>query len=162
MMAREPRPDDLVAKMIDEIARQHGVVLSRRDPILMLQTMSECLLRQSCESQEKQLASFKEELAGLSKHWHLDAREMAERLLNASLVASQDAIRQIMETGAKTTVATVRAEMATAMAELELRTQSVRHLALLNIVASFLAFLGAAIALWAALGSPLDLLGWSS
>lgn len=75
---------------IQEIAIRHGVVLSKDDPILILQTMNQRLLEESRQAQAVILTQFKEEMEYISSQWRDDAKEKAEKVLNAALSSSKE------------------------------------------------------------------------
>lgn len=53
---------EAIDETIKEIAVRHGVILSKDDPVLILQTMNERLLEETRKSQQEMLAQFKEEM----------------------------------------------------------------------------------------------------
>jgi hypothetical protein len=94
--------------LIKEIAVKHGIAVGRDNPILILHTLNNQLLLDSRKAQQELLDQFKSELEGLSLRWSTDARDKAERILNASLVASQESMRHLMQAGTNELVATVK------------------------------------------------------
>lgn len=138
-------------ELIREIAVKHGIAVSRDDPILVLQTINNRLMQDSAKAQQVQLDAYKEELEALAMRWGNDAKEKAERILNAALAASKDAMGKIMEEGAKTTAASVRAEIDEAVARVAGPVGDARRIGMLNVAASCITLLAAAIALWATL-----------
>jgi hypothetical protein len=142
---------DQLEELIREIAVKHGIVVSRDDPILVLQTINNRLLLDSAKAHQAQLDHHKEELEALSLRWGNDAKEKAERILNASLSASKDAMSQAMQEVARTTAATIAAETDTALSRLHTSTRDVHRIALLNVVAACITMGAAAVALWAGL-----------
>src|SRR6476620_4830080 len=101
---------DQIEELIREIATKHGIAVSRDDPILVLQTINSRLMQDSSKAQQAQLDHYKEELEALALRWGNDAKEKAERILNASLSAAKDAIDQLMQEGARSTAAGVATE----------------------------------------------------
>jgi hypothetical protein len=79
---------DNVDELIKEIAVKHGIAVSRDDPILILQTINNRLMQDSEKAQQAMLDQYKEELEALALRWGVDAKDKAERILNASLLAS--------------------------------------------------------------------------
>ena len=79
---------------IQEIAVKHGVVLSKDDPILILQTMNERLIKENRKAHQEILAEFREEIESISSQWQVDAKEKAEKIINASLFSSKKAMTQ--------------------------------------------------------------------
>lgn len=142
---------DQVEELIKEIAAKHGIAVSRDDPILVLQTINNRLMQDSTKAQQVQLDQYKEELEALALRWGNDAKGKAERILNASLSASKDAMGQIMQEGAKATAASVRAEIDAALASIAGPILDARRIAILNVAASCITLLAAAVALWAIL-----------
>lgn len=80
---------------IQEIAVKHGVVLSKDDPILILQTMNDRLIEETRQAQADMLAQFKEEMEGISSQWKDDARDKAEKVLNAALASSKEIMARL-------------------------------------------------------------------
>jgi Fe-S cluster assembly ATPase SufC len=142
---------DQLEELIKEIAAKHGIVVSRDDPILVLQTINNRLLQDSAQAQQTQLDHYKEELEGLALRWGSDAKGKAERILNASLSAGKDAMGQVMQEAARTTAVTVTAEIDTALARLRASIRDAHRIAMLNVVAACITMGAAAVALWAVL-----------
>lgn len=82
---------------IQEIAIKHGVVLSKDDPILILQTMNDRLLEESRQAQAAMLAQFREEMESISSQWKDDAREKADKVLNAALKGSKEVMSKLFQ-----------------------------------------------------------------
>jgi hypothetical protein len=133
-------------ELISEVAAKHGVLLDSRDPIMMLRTLNARVLKDALESQEAMLGEFKEEMESLTSRWSNDAKEKAERVLNAALSASKDAMESNLKQGAQS----LQADIDAAMERIASRLDQTRQAAMLNVVASCLTCVAAAIALWAA------------
>ena len=142
---------DQLEELIKEIASKHGLAVSRDDPILVLQTINNRLLQDSSKAQQAQLDQYKEELEQLALRWGNDAREKAERILNASLAAAKDAIDQLMQEAARNTTAGVATEIDTALAKLAGPMRDAHRIAKLNVFAACVTMAAAATALWAVL-----------
>ncbi len=142
---------DQVEELIKEIAAKHGIAVSRDDPILVLQTINNRLMKDSAKAQQVQLDQYKEELEALALRWGNDAKSKAERILNASLAASKDAMEQVMQEGAKSTATYVRAEIDAALSLVAVPMQDARRIGMLNVVASCITMIAAAVALWVTL-----------
>lgn len=142
---------DQLEELIKEIAAKHGIVVSRDDPILVLQTINNRLLLDSAQAQQAQLDHYKEELEALALRWGNDAKGKAERILNASLSAGKETMGQALQDAAKATAATVAAEVDAALARLHASTRDAHRIALLNVVAACITMGAAAVALWAVL-----------
>jgi len=145
------RQDDQIEALIREIAQKHGIVVGRDDPIFVLQTINHRLMQDSAKAQQAQLEKLKEELEALAQRWSQDAREKSERILNASLAVGRQATAQLMEEGVRTSVRLLADEMAGLLDRLALPVREARQVAVFNIVASCIALLAAAVALWVTL-----------
>jgi len=140
---------DPIEELIREIAAKHGIAVSRDDPILILQTINTRLLQDSAKAQQIMLDQYKEELEALALRWGNDARDKAERILNASLAASKGAMVKVMQEGAREAAASVRGEVDAALGRVGSAMGDARRIGALNVVASCIACLAAAVALWA-------------
>jgi hypothetical protein len=139
---------DAVEELIKEIASKHGIAVSRDDPILILQTINARLMHDSAKAQQKMLDQYKEELEALALRWSNDAKDKAERILNASLAASKDAMLKLMQDGAKEAAHAVRAEIEAAVERMNEPVREARKMGVLNVVAACLTFLAAGVVVW--------------
>jgi len=142
--------DDIDA-LIREIAAQHGVAVGRDDPILILQTLNRRLAADSAKAQQALLEHFRADMDALAQRWDQEAKTKAERVLNAALEASQAATANLMQNGATAAVASVRTEIDAALAVANRQWRDTRRLVLMNLIASAVTLVAAAIALWATL-----------
>jgi cell division septum initiation protein DivIVA len=138
---------DPIDELIKEIAGKHGVAVGRGDPIMVLQTMNARLLEDSAKAQQAMLERYKEELEALSARWSSDAKQKAERVLNAALEASSNTIRA----GARETAALIRTELETGLGRLAISLRQAGLVGILNVVASCITLLAVATAVWAAM-----------
>ena len=137
-----------IDELIKEIAIKHGIAVGRDDPIIILQTINNRLMRDSQKAQQEMLDQFKSELEAMSLRWSIDAKEKAERILNASLAASKDAMGQVMLEEAKVTATSVRAEIDDALSHVTINIRDARRISIFNVMASCITMLAAAVALW--------------
>ena len=82
---------------LQDIAVKHGVILGKDDPILMLQTMNEKLLEANRKAHQEMLVQFKEEMELISSQWKDDAKEKAEKVINAALAGSKEAMSKLLQ-----------------------------------------------------------------
>ena len=141
---------DQVEELIKEIAAKHGIAVSRDDPILILQTINARLMQDSAKAQQAMLDQYKEELEALALRWGNDAKAKAERILNVSLTASKEATAKLMQEGAKEAAVSVRGEIDVALRRVADPVRDARRIGALNVAASCITCVAAAIALWAA------------
>jgi hypothetical protein len=142
---------DPIEELIKEIAVKHNIAVSRDDPIMILHTINYRLMQESSKAQQALLDKYKEEMEDLALRWGNDAKSKAERILNASLVASKEAMGLIMQVEAKATAASVRSEVDATLARLATPIRNAHRIAILNVLASCITLLAAAVALWVTL-----------
>jgi hypothetical protein len=135
-------------EMIKEIAAKHGIAVGRDDPILILQTLNNRLMQANQKAQQEMLDHYKSELESISLRWSTDAKEKAERILNASLDASKAAMEQLMLAGAKEVVETIKSEVDTSLNRINCPIKDANRIGLMNIVASCITLLAVAVLLW--------------
>ncbi|MGV7209335.1 conjugal transfer protein TraM [Oxalobacteraceae bacterium A2-2] len=128
--------DDKIAQLIREIASKHGIAVARDDPILVLQTINQRLLQDSVKAQEALLDHFKEELEGIATRWGNDAREKAERILNAALAASRDSVEVMAQRAATSSAGAISQQLASLLGTVDTASARAHRAALLNLVAS--------------------------
>ena len=137
-----------IDELIKEIAAKHGIAVGRDDPILILQTLNTRLMQANQKAQQDLLDQYKSELEDLSLRWSTDAKEKAERILNASLDASKTAMKQLLQAVANEVVTTIKAEVDASLNHINRPIQEAHRIGLMNIVASCITLLAAAIILW--------------
>lgn len=127
--------DDQIESLIREIATKHGIAVGRDDPILILQTINNRLLQDGAKAQQDMLDQFKQELESMAMRWSEDAKNKAERIVNASLNASKESMENMMAQGARDTIKSVRAEIDTSLNKINGPILDAKKIAYLNVVA---------------------------
>lgn len=131
-----------VEEIIKEIAIRHGIAVGRDDPIMVLRTINEILLKDSMTAQAEILSVFKSELEEAASRWDIAANEKAQKMLNVSLDASKKAMSGLLDDGVKSAIEEIQSSLkADKSSALELIHQSMkenRRVAMLNIIASAL------------------------
>lgn len=94
-MSTEPASIDSI---IAEISKSHNVTIGRDDPILILHTLNEQLLKRTAENQELQLKRFKEEFQLMISQLDNASKEKAEKIISSALTASRQTINSEMNT----------------------------------------------------------------
>jgi hypothetical protein len=144
---------DVLEDLIGEVARKHGIAIGRDDPILVLHTMNDRLVRESAAAQQILLDALKQELEALASRWSIEATDRADRILQAALAGSQEAIASGMREEAVVTGASVRTEVERALAQVASRLQDARRIAVLNLAAACITLAAAGIVVWATVAS---------
>lgn len=140
-----------IEEIIREIATKHGIIVSRDDPILILQTINNRLLLDGAKAQQAMLDRFKAQLEDLALRWGSDAKGRAEQILNAALSAGKGAMAQSMDDLAKKAADLVATEIDGALERIGRPVQDARRIAIFNLAAACLTMSGAATVLFSVL-----------
>jgi len=138
---------DKIEETIREIAAKHGIAVGRDDPILILQTLNEMLLRDTALAQQNILDQFKEELEAIAFRWGEDARNKAERTLNAALQASRQTLHEATQEAVKTACDSVKMDLSSQAIGLTQQMRQNQVIAWLNLAGAVLAIAAASIML---------------
>lgn len=141
--------DDNIEEIIKEIAEKHRIVVSRDDPILVLQTLNNRLLQNGQQAQQALLEHLKEELEAIAMRWSEEAKENSERILNASLTTSKESMEKLMLSGAREIQKRVQADIELSLQRMNASFSHASNIALLNILSASFSIIAAAIVLWA-------------
>ncbi|MGJ0637219.1 conjugal transfer protein TraM [Xenorhabdus bovienii] len=136
---------DNINELIKEVAVKNGVALSRNDPIMIIQTMHDRFLENCNKEQARILDDYKEELEGIAGRWGYEAKNKAESILNASLKASRETMATLLRDSVKINVDAVRNEIENSLACLNEPVRNVRKVAIINLAASVITFITAAM-----------------
>lgn len=140
---------DRIEQMVREIAARHGVALGRDDPILMLLTINERLLRDGEQSQRDLLNEFKSELEGMSQRVGEQARLQTTAALQETLAVGQSAISQAASSSSTSVAEVVRAEVRNNARAVQAQLRDARRVSIMNMGASVLLLLAALLVAWA-------------
>lgn len=133
----EEKMDDIIR----EIALKNGVAVSRRDPIMIVHTMNSQLLKEGKVAQHEVLEIFKSELEGIAHQWGEDAKQKAEKILNASLTASKEAMNNGMKEGAERAGKDLALIIDKSTEQMEKLAESTRRVVYINLGVSVLVIL---------------------
>lgn len=126
-----------VEELIREVAAKHDVPISMDDPIAVLITVNNRLIADFQKS-------LKEELAKSTQAWSEEARQKAEKILNAALDTGRESALDILHSGAEglpeIASKAMREEISKQLSPI---LQKIEHLARINTVV----MIGTAIAL---------------
>lgn len=133
---------EAIDETIKEIALKHSVVLSKDDPILILQTMNERLLEENRKAQQEMLAQFKEEMENISSQWKDDAKDKAEKILNAVLASSKEAMIRLMQESSSESARAMKRMISDSLAEARDLTQQTRKFSRFILISSIAVLIG--------------------
>ncbi|HAU0965794.1 conjugal transfer protein TraM [Legionella israelensis] len=123
-------------KIVQDITVKHGVLLGKDDPILMLQTMNEQLIEENRKAQQDLLVKFREEMEGISSQWKDDAKEKAEKVLNAALASSKEAITRLLHESTKESVQAMQKLLSDSLIEARSLTRKTQKFSQFALVSS--------------------------
>jgi CBS-domain-containing membrane protein len=106
------------------------------------------LMQDSAAAQQEILDHFKEEMEAIAHRWGDDAKNKAERTLNAALIASREAMMATMQDGAKMAAESLRHEMESTTNRLVSSIRESRRVAIMNLVAASITVFAAGLVLW--------------
>ncbi|MFC3909011.1 conjugal transfer protein TraM [Legionella dresdenensis] len=125
--------------VIQEIAIKHGVILSKDDPILILQTMNNRLIEETRQAQVAMLAQFKEEMEVISSQWRDDAREKAEKMINMALASSKETMTRSVREATNESVSIIKKVISNSVIEINNIAKQAKNYSLLFLFGSILA-----------------------
>lgn len=134
-------------KIIQDITVKHGVLLGKDDPILMLQTMNAQLIEEHRKAQQDLLVQFREEMESISSQWKDDAKEKAEKVLNAALASSKEAIARLLHESTKESVQAMKRLISDSLVEAYSFTQKTQKLSRFALVSSATLFAASCVVL---------------
>ncbi len=141
-------PNESIDDLIQQIAVEHDVLISKDDPIMILQTMNTRLIKDSKAAQNVLLNQFKSEMEVISDQWSIEAKNHSDRILNSSIVSSKAEVAKIMGEQSTVIIEKWKDELSTGFSEVHKTIQSSRQAAILNIIASFITLMSAGIILY--------------
>lgn len=127
-------------KILQDITVKHGVLLGKDDPILILQTMNEQLIEENRKAQQDLLVQFREEMESISSQWRDDAKEKAEKVLNAALASSQEAITKLLHESTKESVQAMKKLISDSLSEAHSFTRKTQKFSQFALVSSVTLF----------------------
>jgi len=136
---------DKINKAIKEIASEHGIVISKNDPIMMLHTINKRLILDSKVAQHDLLDNFRSQMEVISNGWSIEAKNHSDRILNSAVSSSKAEVARVMEEQSRVIIEKWKEELNTGFSEVLKTTQSSRQTAILNIIASFITLISAII-----------------
>jgi hypothetical protein len=139
---------DGMDEVISEVAAKHGIAIGSDDPILVLHTINDRLLRESAAAQQALLDAYKEQLEASASRWHTDATARAGRILQAAETGSKETITELMQEGAITAAASIWIEVSAARARVATHLQDARQIAVLNLVTACITPVAARSVVW--------------
>jgi hypothetical protein len=107
-------------------------------------------MRDSSKAQQELLSRYKEEFEALATKWNEDAKETAERILNAALVAGKGQIQAIMDESALSAATAVSKGIDAALERALAENCKASSLSKLNFLTAVVTFLAAIIVFWVA------------
>jgi hypothetical protein len=137
---------DKIEETIKEIAAKHQIAVGRDDPILILHTINDRLMKDSAAAQKEILRLFQEDLEAVALRWSDDAKNKAERILTAGLNASKAAMATTMEEGINDAVEKIRKTGGGIERQINEALKKARVTSIFNLVAAGMTLLAVSLA----------------
>lgn len=134
--------------VINEIASEHGIVIPKDDPIMMLHTINKRLIQDSKVAQHDLLDDFRSQMEVISNGWSIEAKNHSDRILNSAVSSSKAEVARVMEDQSIVIIEKWKNELNTGFSQVHKTIESSRHTAILNIIASFITLIAAGIVLY--------------
>ena len=147
-MAWNSDSDSFRDTLIKTIALKHGVAVGRDDPILILLTVNEELMRANEAATQELLGRQREHLEAISKRWADDSTARAERFLNIALAETHKAMEQTMASGATVAANALQHELSLALDQVRNQKNRAWLMAALNIASSIITLAAALVVVW--------------
>ena len=139
--------DEKIDEAIQEIASVHGIAVSKDDPIMILHTMNERLIKDSKAAQQELLDKFRSELEVTVSELSMAAKNHSDRVLNSTIQTSKTEISRVMEEQSNIIIERWKADLHAEFNEACKTMTTSRQTAILNIIASFITLISAGIVL---------------
>jgi Transcriptional activator TraM len=136
---------DQIEEIIREIASEHGIALSRDDPILILQTINARLIKEHESAQKELLNQFKSELEVAASNWSEISKKNATQILNSSINASKATLETLINENSDVVVKKLNNERSACIADIAEMARSSKIVAILNITAAFMTLLASSV-----------------
>lgn len=136
-----------VDDLIRDVASRHGVGLGKDDPLLILLTVNEHLIRDMGAAQEKALADFQRTLEQAMTRVGIETTDKAERAIAAALRAARESLTAQTDDIARKAGASFEAAAGKAAGTVVRAANGVRPLVLLSVGSCLVSVLAAVIAL---------------
>lgn len=117
-----------------EIAKKHGLMLPKDDPLLMLHSFLKIVLNDLRSQQEEILQAFVATLEGEHTKWNAETKARAERILSAALEAAHKASKQQIETETSKMLEAMRVAMMPQLKKLEHQSKVGYYLAAAHMI----------------------------
>ena len=139
--------DEKIDKAIQQIASNHGIAVSKDDPIMILHTMNERLISDSKAAQQELLDNFRSQLEVTVSELSMAAKNHSDRVLNSTIQTSKTEISRVMEEQSNIIIERWKADLHAEFNEACKTMTTSRQTAILNIIASFITLIAAGIVL---------------
>ncbi|MFY8352918.1 hypothetical protein AAEU29_20430 [Pseudoalteromonas sp. SSM20] len=144
-----------IEALLHEVMVEHGVKLTKNDPVLIVHTLNKRLIESQKALQESLLNELKSNLEVLTTDWSEEAKSVAENIINSSLKASTATITQAIETSTeenkKLLKEAIEESVINIKDEISGKIKETKTVSVANIFASILTTVSALIVAYAAI-----------
>jgi len=134
---------DSIEDLYKEIAVRHGIAVGKDDPIMILHTTNQLLIKDMAEAQRHIIEQFEEKIELMTSRSNEAVLTDAKRVLNATLQASESALVERLQNQAHELATEVRNEFDGMQHRIESTMKSANRIAIYHLVAAALTFMAA-------------------
>lgn len=134
--------NDKLDALIKRVASEHGIVLSRDDPVLMMHTLNEVLLEQNEKAHAELLSNYQAVLEERFNQWREYSTKRSNAIINASMNSTQLTKDQFAEQCIQLINEKIKSGAGQDVYELA---RISRQAAIINLLASFLFLLSVVV-----------------
>ena len=131
---------DPINRIMEEVALKHGILIDRDDPVLMVYTINQHLMKASARVQQAMLDQYRVELEANMRLWEAQGARQADKTVRVASEHTQALISAV-----------IRSEAEIALKQLKADSRRRQRGVNLNLFASVLTLAAAAVVLVAAL-----------
>ena len=135
--------NDKLDALIERVASEHGIVLSRDDPILMMHTLNEVLLEQNEKAHAELLSNYQAILEENFNRWCEYSTKKSNAIISASMNNANITRDQFLESCIQMIDERIKSEVDQEIYEL---VRVSRQAAIFNLLASFMILVSVVIA----------------
>ncbi len=123
---------------MQEIAKKHGLILQKDDPVMVMHTFMELFLHDLNQAQIEASQLFVSTLEMEHTKWDIETKARAERILSAAIITGTKIMDQKMENGATKIMNEINSAVNPILQELEQKQVKLYHISIANMISACL------------------------
>ena len=133
-----------IPRTLEDVARQHGIILSKDDPLRLLEAYCMEVLKNGLKEQQAALLEeFSQNLAIEHYKWSAEMEQRNKRMVDKILEESRKQLLKQLQSGTTAFFTAAEESLATLLEEIRSRDRKNTQMVLANLIAAVLVFLAA-------------------